>query len=51
MPPAASEVWASDFGRLPSGEHVDAGLGEFDGGAQARSAGADHEDGRGDLAF
>ena len=39
------------LGPLAEGEHVDARLGEFDGGAQAGSAGADHEDGRGDLAF
>ena len=39
------------LGALAQGEHVDARLGELDGGAQARSAGADHEDGRGDLAL
>ncbi len=39
------------LGPLAEGEHVDSRLGELDGGAQARSAGADHEDGRGDLAL
>ena len=39
------------LGALAQGEDVDAGLGEFDGGAQAGSAGADHEYGRGDLAL
>ena len=39
------------LGALADREHVDAGLGELDRGAQAGSAGADHEDGRGDLAL
>jgi len=37
------------LGSLAEGEHVDARLGELDRGAQTRSAGADHEHGRGDL--
>ena len=36
---------------LAEGEHVDAGFGELDRGAQARAAGADDEDGGGELAF
>ena len=37
------------LGALADGEDVDARLGELDRRAQARTARADHEDGRGDL--
>ena len=51
MPPAARAVCASLIGRLPDRENRDPGLGELDGGTQPRPAGADDEDGRGELVF
>jgi hypothetical protein len=51
MPPGRERGVGVGLRALAEGEHVDARLGEFDGRAQARSAGADDEDGRGDLAL
>jgi hypothetical protein len=39
------------LGSLAEGQHVDTGFGQFDGGPQPRSAGADDEDGGGQLTF
>ena len=51
MPPAASDGVRVGLGRLPTASTSTPRLGELDGRAQAGSAGADHEDGRGELVF